>query len=786
MRRVWRVSHDVRVSVVRAFVAVMAVLASAGAAVAGGELPSFDRVRDGWRSSDAWLLDRDGRPLHRQRVDHGARRLDWIPLDEMSPALRAAIVLSEDRRFHQHSGVDWTAVAAASFRKLFDERTRGASTLTMQLAGLLDERLRGDANGRSLTQKVGQAWIATRLERRWRKHQILEAYLNLAPFRGELIGIDAASRTMFGKQPIGLDATESAVLAALLRGPNADADRVGRRACALLRELRGQRASPPGRPAAESSVAPVVDCLAVEGVARLALARRAGAADLRLDGAPQIAAHLARQMLTGAGPQRVGTVRADLQRVAHDALRRHLSALARRNVEDGAVLVLDNRSGEVLAWVGSSGPLSSAAAVDGVTALRQAGSTLKPFLYALAIERRLLTAASLLDDSPVDLATATGLYIPRNYDRGFKGLVSLRAALGASLNVPAVRTLVLVTPDALVQRMRALGFDSLVRSGDWYGYSLALGSADVSLLELTNAYRALANGGRYGPAVRVRDDVTPAAPGEAAAHTGPRPDARRAAPGWRDAGGVVDPAAAFIVADVLADRNARALTFGTENTLALRGWAAVKTGTSKDMRDNWCIGFTDRYTVGVWVGNFSGEPMWNVSGMSGAAPVWADVTNWLHRGEASRPPSPPAGVIGERVVFESGLEPPRAEWFVRGTELGQVARVERMAVKTAIVAPVDASLYALDPDIPPASQRLTFVAEGERAAAAHWVLDGRSLGHGARLGWAPLPGRHRLELRHGDELLATVSFEVRGARLRGGPPPARPTRLYGAGARGDG
>ena len=720
--------------------AVVAVIAAAvsGRAVAGGAaLPTFDEVRAGWHSSDAWLLDRDGRPLQRQRVDHGARRLDWISLDEVSPALRAAIVLSEDRRFHQHSGVDWTAVAAASFRNLFDERTRGASTLTMQLAGLLDERLRRGADGRSFAQKIDQAWIATRLERRWRKHQILEAYLNLAPFRGELVGVDAASRTMFGKQPVGLDAAESAVLAVLLRGPNAGADRVGRRACALLRELRGQSDDP-------------ADCLAVEGIARLALARRAGAADARLDGAPQLAPHLARQMLKTSDAPVLSTVRADLQRVAHDALRRHLSALARRNVEDGAVLVLDNRSGEVLAWVGSSGALSSAAAVDGVTALRQAGSTLKPFLYALALEKRLLTAASLLDDSPVDLATATGLYIPRNYDRGFKGLVSLRAALGASLNVPAVRTLVTVTPDALVERMRALGFDSLNQSGDWYGYSLALGSADVSLLALTNAYRALANGGRYSPVVRMRDGATQAA------------------------AKVVDPAAAFIVADILADRNARALTFGTDSTLALRGWAAVKTGTSKDMRDNWCIGFSDRYTVGVWVGNFSGEPMWNVSGISGAAPVWADVMSWLHRGEVSRPPSPPAGVVGERVVFEPGLEPPRDEWFLRGTELRRVARVERVATKTAIVAPVDASLYALDPDIPPASQRLTFVADGEHAAAARWVLDGRTVGHGARLAWPPMPGRHRLELRTRDDRLAPGSFEVRGARLRGSPSPARP------------
>ena len=181
--------------------------------------------------------------------------------------------------------------------------------------------------------------------------------------------------------------------------------------------------------------------------------------------------------------------------IAAEVLQQQLAALAEQHVADGAVLVVDNRTGEVLAYVGNAGNSASAFYVDGVRAARQAGSTLKPFLYQMAIEDRLITNASLIDDSPVNLITPTGLYVPQNYDRDFKGLTSVRTALASSLNVPAVRTLMLVGADAFAERLKMLGFDGVTGDGDFYGYSLALGSAEVSLWQLTNAFRALANGG---------------------------------------------------------------------------------------------------------------------------------------------------------------------------------------------------------------------------------------------------------------------------------------------------
>jgi penicillin-binding protein 1C len=418
-------------------------------------------------------------------------------------------------------------------------------------------------------------------------------------------------------------------------------------------------------------------------------------------------------------------------------------------VEDGAIVVLDNASGEVLAWVGSSGELSVAAEVDGVTALRQPGSTLKPFLYAQAIAERRMTAASLLEDASTQIPTADGLYIPQNYDRHFKGWVSARTALAASLNVPAVRTLVMVSPDAFQKQLVSLGLP-LKEGGDYYGFSLALGSADVSLLNLSNAYRALANGGRYGATSLTLK---------------PTPAVRQ----------VLDARAAFIVGDILADPLARARTFGTDSVLATRFWSAVKTGTSKDMRDNWAVGYSQTYTVGVWVGNASGAPMWDVSGTTGAAPVWAAVMNYLHKTQSSRAPQVPPGVVQTPVRFisdagQAPIEAARVEWFIRGTQqpvFAMNAGTADAAVRgrqARITAPSSGTVIAIDPDIPPNRQLVTFTAEG---IDVRWLMDGKAFGRGPSADWPPWPGRHVIKLASvGGAKLDEIRLEVRGAVVR--------------------
>ncbi|HZG22522.1 MAG TPA: penicillin-binding protein 1C [Herbaspirillum sp.] len=739
---------------------VLALLLPASA----GAVTSFAEVQRDFLPSEASLLDRNGELLQRLRVNMDERKLAWVKLEDVSPALRQALIASEDRRFYQHSGIDWNAVAASAWGNLWNTRTRGASTITMQLAGLLHDDLRRKSGARTLTQKVSQAWIAQSLERSWRKDQILEAYLNLVSFRGELAGVHALSRVMFGKHPSGLDQGEAAIAVALIRAPNATPRRVAERACAILKE----------QGAAEQ-------CNGMDGRTELVLARAAAKRDLPgTSDAPQLAPHLARKLLNTPGQQVRSTLDAPLQRFASQALRHQLAGLAERNIEDGAIIVIDNATGEVLAWVGSSGTLSAAANVDGVVAQRQGGSTLKPFLYELAIERKWLTAASLLDDSPVNLATSAGLYIPQNYDKQYKGLVSLRTSLGSSLNIPAVRTLVMVTPERFFRRLQALGFN-LRESGDYYGYSLALGSADVTLANLANAYRALANQGRYSPLRTRLDD----------ARTAPRPVP------------VMDADAAYIIGDILSDRSARARTFGLENALSTRIWTAVKTGTSKDMRDNWCVGYSSRYTVGVWVGNASGAPMWDVSGVTGAAPVWQEVMQYLHergrdgsRDARSGPPQKPAGVQARAIRYEQDLEAARTEYFLPGTAQSEIRIAHAREIRPAISYPTAGMLVALDPDIPPARQRIRFRAQGA-PAGSRWVLDGKlmpeavmeagrvraqqvamaSAGTGEEeLGfdWMPWPGRHMLVLQdRGGRQLDSVRFEVRGAVARPEDKPRR-------------
>lgn len=744
-------------------------------------LPSFEQVKAGHRSSETVLLDRHGQPVQVVRTDLKARRGAWVPLAQVSPALRAAAIASEDQRFLAHGGVDWQAVAGAALGRANPGGTRGASTITMQLAGLLDPELALPRGGRSVGTKIEQAAAALRIERTWSKEQILEAWLNLVPFRGEQVGVAAMSQALFQKAPSGLDAEESAIAAALLRAPNAAPAVVGQRACGVLKaQGRGDA------------------CVAAQGLAELVLAHAASAT---ADPGEQLAPHFARQLVRPGAKPGPATLRTTLdagtQRRAREALRQQLAELRNRDVEDGAVVVLDNATGDVLAWVGSSGDLSQAAAVDAVVAPRQAGSTLKPFLYEQAIERRWLTAASVLDDAPTRLHTPSGLYIPQNYDHDFKGPVSVRTALGSSLNVPAVRTAVLVSPDRFARRLVALGLP-IRKPGDFYGYSIALGSPEVTLLSLTNAYRALANGGVV---------------------SAPRLQPADGAPATTR---VMAPAPSFIVADILADNDARVPTFGLDNALATRYWAAVKTGTSKDMRDNWCVGFSARYTVGVWVGNASGAPMHAVSGVTGAAPVWRTVMDALQRSDmdyahparlanarrgapgpagglfqvayapAAAPavapgaPTPPDGLVAQPVTFDGQVEAPRTEWFLAGTETARVAMASPLgSTARLITSPDDKSVIALDPDMPPAVQRLRFEAVAPVPVGAWWRLDGQRLGAARPLPWAPWPGHHELALVDAQgSVLDAVSFEVRGAQAKPPRPPARkPARAAAAASR---
>ena len=677
------------------------------------------------QQSDATLLDRHGSILHELRVNDQVRRLEWTGLEHISPAFRRAMVFAEDRRFFEHNGVDWRAIGSAIVHLATRSGIRGASTISMQLVSAFTPQLRPKLRRRSWRQKLWQIRAAGALEKQWSKSEILEAYMNLVYFRGELQGIAAAAKGLFGKQPHGLSLSESVILASLVRSPNASLDKVVSRAEHLAQTM--------GRRIEQSEI--------------YKDAERGLSNPPRIQPIRSLAPHVARMLLLQNMPSLASSARvrvastldAATQEHAIETLQKHLRAARERHMQDGAILVADNASGDILAYVGNAGSLSSARHVDGVVARRQAGSTLKPFLYGLAFEGRVLTAASLINDVPLNVPLLHGVYRPANYDNHFRGLVTSRTALASSLNIPAVRVLQMIGVDDFVDLLVQLGFRDL-REPDYYGPSLALGSADVRLWDLVNAYRTLANGGRWSP---LRMDFSQDS----------RPSGRSD----------LSREVAFILSDILSDREGRAETFGLESPLATRYWTAVKTGTSKDMRDNWCLGFSERYTVGVWVGNFSGEPMHNVSGMTGAAPVWLEIMNWLHRHSSSRRPQPPAGLVATTIrIFGNPRPRSYREWFLPGTETVTV-RPSSVRPTAQISYPTEGMIVALDPDIPKPQQKILF--ESRHAAnGLRWVLNGRAVGNASsRRLWHPTAGSHTLSLVDRENHIAdSVSFSVRG------------------------
>ncbi len=683
-------------------------------------LPTYQEVRQSYIRSDSLLLDRYGDVLHGLRVDKERRRLDWTPLKSISPALIEAVIQAEDRRFFEHGGVDYRSMGAALIQGLSSESLRGASTITMQLASLLDKALQSKSGRRSIWQKERQIRSAWAIEAHWSKAEIFEAYLNLVTFRGELQGILAASKGLFGKDPHGLDQSESLVLSSLIRSPNAPSMEVSKRALLLNRVLNWQ----------------------VGGDDIQAKVRQVflGPHPVRPEAA--LAPHVARAVLQGrpSGCAVTSTLDSRIQRFAMDRLSHHLLSLRSQNVKDGALLVLENRTGDVLAYASFSGEPSSSRFLDGVQAKRQAGSTLKPFLYGLAFEQRILTPASLLDDSPLDMAVLSGVYQPQDYDSQFKGVVTSRIALASSLNVPAVKTLSLVGLEPFLNKLRQLGVKGLDESGDFYGPSLALGSADVTLWELTNAYRCLANEGLWsGPHLTLGQN---------------EPTRKKR---------IFSKEVTYLISDILSDREARSATFGLENPLSTRFWTAVKTGTSKDMRDNWCIGYSRRYTVGVWTGNFSGEPMWNVSGVTGAAPIWTEMMDLLHRDVSSTQGKAHSGLVRKRIAFSEDGTAFKEEWFLRGTE-PDLSYQRTGQFNPRILYPPSGTVMAIDPDIPRELQKVFFVSQVQEEPF-RWVLNGCALeGTGRAVPWIPREGKYHLAIADNDEnVLDYVYFEVRGS-----------------------
>ncbi|MDQ6799828.1 MAG: penicillin-binding protein 1C [Acidobacteriota bacterium] len=508
------------------------------------------------------IVVRNGIVLY-EPLSRGGTRSMWI--DAIPDNIAKATLAAEDHRFYHHVGIDPTGIARAALHNL--QRTHiveGGSTITQQVAKMMFS-----PSTRTLRAKVRESIAALRLEHRHTKAEILNLYLNLAPYGQQTVGIERASDRYFGCQPDQLTIAQAAYLAALPQRPGKPRLAMQRQRVILTRMRDLYMISDADYRTARAE--------------RLAFDRGRH---------PAIAQHYVENLLrhTASGERQTirTTLDANLQREVRGIIAAHKADLLRHGAHSAAVAVFDNRTGEWLAWEGSGDYFGEnfGGAIDGVTTLRQPGSTLKPFTYALAFEQG-FTPATVIADVPSHFPTAEAgvLYSPRNYDGRFRGPLRARAALAGSENVPAVAVLSKIGPESLLRFLRRAGFRDLNHTVDYYGVGLTLGDAEVTLQQLIKAYAIFARGGD----------------------------------------GVISPRTAFWITDILSDAHAREYIFGSGGNLDFPFPVAVKTGTSQAYHDNWTVGYTREITVGVWVGNFDRNALRNSSGITGAAPIFHDV-----------------------------------------------------------------------------------------------------------------------------------------------------------------
>jgi penicillin-binding protein 1C len=647
-----------------------------------------------------------------------------VRLNAVSPAFLEAIVAAEDARFWQHGAVDVPALLRATRDfAVYGEARSGGSTIEMQLARLvtpLDSR-RGDKGvAEQLRAKAWQIAVAERIAVVSSKPAILEAYVNRVPMGGNVYGVEAAARTYFGEPASDLDLAQASLLAAIPNDPSrlepdGDWDALRARQHFIL-----QRMAALGEVSRTQADLAFAETLHVR----------------RHDSGIADAAHalffLSQQDARAAGRVRT-TIDQGLQRFVQAQTQDVVAALQGYHVTDGAALVVDNRTGNVLAYIGSPDYFSDEllGRNDGVQALRQPGSSLKPFTYEVALERGTIRSTTILADVPSAYALPGGrLYQPADYSGRFSGPVRVRYALANSLNAPAVQVLSSLGVGSLLDRLHALGFAHLDKSASYYGLGLTLGSGEVSLWELVQAYATLARGGDFIPLHLVA--------GSSSSLDSARDDTLGVALDGTIAGNdarIVGQAAYWqLVADMLADPHARAKSFGVGSVLQMPFPAAVKTGTSSDFRDTWTIGFTRDYTVGAWVGNFDGSPMRGVSGVTGAGPLWNRIMLHLYERNAEPPPFPaPRGFLRTAICATTGHAPSARcpgvvqEWILP-RDLASTKRVDP-APGLRILFPHDGDTFVRNEAASPLAVReqqlaLRAIDAGQRV---EWRVDGKPL-----------------------------------------------------------
>ncbi|HLP86986.1 MAG TPA: penicillin-binding protein 1C [Nostocaceae cyanobacterium] len=707
------------------------------------------------------FTDRNGLPLG-TLLTRDQEHTAVIPLNQVAPQFIQAILAAEDGGFYQHGALDLKAIVRAIKEAIhYKKVVSGASTITMQLARMLDQ------SPRTFFGKLQEIWLSWRLVAGMSKDEILSAYVNRLPMGGNIYGVEAATQIYFSIPASELNLAQAALLAAIPNNPTyfnpfQHWDRLKKRQKYVLGQM-------------------VKDGYITQEVAERAYTEKVvfQSRPKGIIAAPHFLFWLASQETLSdkekgqklvSSPLRT-TIDRPLQQFVEAQVKRVIASLGSHNVHDGAAIVIDNRSGEVLAYVGSPDYFNEVrlGRNDGVQALRQPGSTLKPFVYELGLERGVIRPNSILADVPTHYAIpGAKLYSPTDFSESFLGPVRVRIALANSLNVPAVRVLEQVGVENFLQRLRELGFSSLQQSAEFYGLGLTLGSGEVSLWELAKAYVTMARMGENTPLVTVLGDVADVSG-----------DGKRLGKGevWR------------LVVDMLSDRFARAAAFGVDSVLDLPFPTAVKTGTSSNFRDTWTVGFSTDYTVATWVGNFNGEPMRQVSGVTGAAPLWNRIMLHLHEQKTPAPFPPPAPLVKLPICAISGLKPTpdchsvvqeyfypedqisyeQPEKFSLSSDYDEwLARQQPSSFidgKLKILSPHQGDLFVIYPGID-TEQKLEFKVAGNLTEPIELWLNGESLGTlSANVMFWPLrPGNWTLEARSG-EMTDRINFQVELAKF---------------------
>ncbi len=573
--------------------------------------------------------DRQGLPLG-TILTRDREHTAIVPLNRVSPQFIKAIIAAEDKRYYQHGPLDTIAIGRSLLEAIqAQEIVSGASTITMQLARMLEPM------PRTLPNKFREVWLSWRLAAGMNQDEILEAYINRLPMGGNVYGVEAAARAYFGIPAADLNLARATILAALPNDPTelnpySYWDALKKRQAYVLQRM-------------------VEDNYITKTQADRAFAEEISflPRDRGIIAAPHFLFWLSEQLSNHKSvyfkEKKTSKIRTTidrpLQQFVEAQVQQIVANLTPYNVRHAAAIVLDNNTGEILAYVGSPDYFNeeNLGRNDGVQALRQPGSTLKPFLYQLALENRVINANTILADVPTYYAIpGAKIYSPTNYRKEtFFGPVLVRMALGNSLNIPAVRVLEKVGVDNFLHRLHQLGFENLKESPEYYGLGLTLGSGEVSLLELARAYLTLAREGESIPLTATIPHFQPLIASQLPA----------AKSEW------------MLITDMLKDPHARAAEFGVDSVLNLPFPAAVKTGTSSDYKDTWTVGFTRDYTVATWVGNFNGDRLQQISGVMGAAPLWERIMLHLHELEEPANFSSPKDMVQRPICVISGWRP---------------------------------------------------------------------------------------------------------------------------------